>query len=117
MLAPCCETDALLALFSPLLHEARSKYVDFVRAGVGLPPVWQGLEGQVFLGSREFMLEMQAKLGSAARLRDVPQLQRRAARVPLEHWAAQLPRDAAIAQAFASGHYRQRELAEFFGVS
>lgn len=116
-LEPSFEAAALLAMFSPLHHEAQAKYVDFVRAGIGLPPVWQALEGQLFLGSREFLLEMQAKLGSAQRLRDVPQLQQRMARVPLEQWAQRYPRDAAIRQAFASGHYRQRELADFFGLS
>lgn len=112
-----CETQALLAVFSPRLQEAQLKYTDFVRAGVGLPSVWASLQGQLFLGSREFLLEMQAKLGDTTRLRDVPMLQRQAARLPLAHWAQHLPAEDAVAQAFASGNYKQVELAKFFGVS
>ncbi len=111
------ETDALLTLFARRRAAAQMAYVDFVRAGVGLPSLWERLQAQVFLGSPEFVLEMQARLAADAPLRDVPILQRRAPRRPLAEFLANgLPRDEAMARAFRHGHYRQREIAEFFGV-
>jgi len=34
------------------------RYEDFVRAGVGLPPTWEGLNAQIYLGSEAFADEM-----------------------------------------------------------
>lgn len=111
------ETDALLALFGATRVAARNAYVDFVRSGVGLPGIWEQLQAQVFLGSPEFMREMQARLAADAPLREVPLQQRRAPRLPLAAYrTAGLSRNEAMARAFRSGHYRQREIAEFFGV-
>lgn len=110
------ETDWLLAQFSHTRGEAVSRYVDFVRAGVGLPSVWEQLQAQVFLGSETFLSEMQARLADVAPLREVPRAQRRPLKTPLADWQAAHPRDAAMALAFCSGQYRQREIAEFFGV-
>ena len=35
------------------------RFIDFVRAGVGLPSVWEGLRGQIYLGSDAFVQRMQ----------------------------------------------------------
>jgi hypothetical protein len=41
-----------LAPVSPERPEAVTRYVDFVRAGVGLPSVWEHLQGAIILGSK-----------------------------------------------------------------
>jgi hypothetical protein len=43
---------------SYLLELSRYVVLNPVRAGVGLPSVWEGLRGQVFLGSDEFVQRM-----------------------------------------------------------
>jgi len=110
------EADWLLAQFSARRAEAVARYIDFVRAGVGLPSVWEQLQGQVFLGSKAFLEQMQLRLADESRLREVPLLQRRPARRPLESWWHEYPRDEAIVRACRSGQYRQAEVAVFFGV-
>jgi putative transposase len=115
------QPDWLLSQFGATRAQAVHRYVDHVRAGVGLPSVWEQLQSQCFLGTPAFLQEMQARLdgryGGHEPLADVPLQQQRPARVPLERWAAEHPRDEAMVLAVASGHYRQAEVARFFGVS
>jgi putative transposase len=111
------ETDWLLRQFGTHRRQAIARYVDHVRAGVGLPSVWESLQGQVFLGGEAFVARMQASLGDDSALRDVPKRQRRPLKRPLAEFAAAGgSRDEAMALAFESGQYRQREIAQFFEV-
>ncbi|WP_127995675.1 REP-associated tyrosine transposase [Piscinibacter defluvii] len=123
------ETDVVLKQFGPTRRRAVAAYVDFVRAGVGLPSVWDALRGQVFLGSDEFVQRMTAALDADdPQLRDVPRLQRRPPPRGLRALCAQtLPgsgatpdrraqRDAAMAAAYATGHHTLRAIADAFGV-
>ena len=49
------ETDWLLGHFSLQRKRAMSKYIDFVREGIGLPAVWDNLSQQIFLGGEKFI--------------------------------------------------------------
>ena len=117
---PWLETDWLLAHFGQRRNSAVAKYIDFVRAGVGLPAVWESLRGQVFLGSDSFVKRMQKLIDSGPPLRDVPQLQRRPARGLVKPKAGEPPdpatRDAAMAHAYASGCHSMQEIAELHSV-
>ena len=109
-------TDALLAAFGPQRAEAMQAYATFVAEGVRAAPLWNGLQGQVFLGDAGFVQRMLAKGGQAPALA-VPQAQRRAPPEPLADIAARHPgRDAAIAAAHATGHYSYTAIAAHFGV-
>jgi putative transposase len=114
------ETDWLLAQFGQRRSSAVAKYVDFVRAGVGLPPIWESLRGQVFMGSDGFVQRMQKLIDSGPPLREVPQLQRRPARGLGKSKAGEAPdaktRDAIMAQQYAGGRHSMREIAERHGV-
>ena len=114
------ETDWLLAQFGRRRSSAVAKYVDFVRAGVGLPPVWEALRGQVFMGSDDFVQRMQSLIESGPPLREVPQLQKRPARGLIKPKAGEKPepttRDTLMAQEYESGHYSMREIAERHAV-
>lgn len=111
------EVDALLHAFGQTRARAISAYVDFVRAGVGLPSVWEGLRGQVFLGSDAFVESMQRQIeGDDAALAEVPRLQRRAAAKPLAEYEANHRRDEAMALAYASGDHSMKAIAQHFGV-
>jgi len=117
------ETDAVLQHFGSTRRRAVARYVDFLRAGVGLPSVWENLRGQVFLGSDEFVERMTASFDAEdERLRDVPRLQRRPPpQVPVEASSApphatRAERDAAMAAAYACGRRTLRSIADDFGV-
>jgi hypothetical protein len=62
----------MLGQFDNRRKLAITAYVDFVRAGVGLPSVWEGLRGQIYLGNDEFVKKMQQHVGSDKNLSEVP---------------------------------------------
>lgn len=109
-------TDALLAMFGGTRAEAMQRYAAFVAEGVKAPPLWDKLQGQVYLGDAGFVQRMLTKAAATPGLQ-VPQAQRRAPPEPLAAIAARhARRDDAIAAAHATGHYSYTQLAEHFGV-
>ena len=59
---PCLQTDALLRRFGLQRDEAVMRFIDFVRAGVDQPPLWNKLRGQIYLGDDEFPSKSTQKL-------------------------------------------------------
>ncbi|MBK1629939.1 addiction module toxin RelE [Thiohalocapsa halophila] len=112
------ETDAVLRAFSEERQAAVSGYRRFVAAGIGAASPWQGLKGQIYLGSEQFVERMQARIDPKRPLREVPKRQRRAVAKPLAEYAAGCSdRDRAMADAYRSGAYSMQTIAEYFGVS
>jgi hypothetical protein len=74
------------------------------------------LRQQVFLGSDEFVEQMQALLPDGERLDEVPRLQRRASAKPLAWYESEHERDAAMALAYTSGDHTMKRIAAHFGV-
>ncbi|RCX26129.1 transposase [Thioalbus denitrificans] len=109
------ETDWLLGQFGSTRSEAVPGYVDFVRSGAGETSPWEALRGQVFLGGEGFIERMKAALPEGD-LREVPRAQRRPLARPLADYARRSDRRMAMAEAYLSGHYTMREIAEHFGV-
>lgn len=122
-------SDTILRLFvnGTSLQErqkAQALYVDHVRAGVGLPSVWEALQSQVFLGDERFVKQMMSKLDKiqttkpSAQWREVPAQQRQALKKELQTYQTEYPenRNAAIQAAFASGHYTMQAIAQHFGL-
>ena len=58
---------------------SRAAYRRFVAQGIGLPSVWEGLRGQMWLGDEQFRSKMQRRLG-VKRSADVSRAQREPAR-------------------------------------
>ena len=117
---PWLITDWILGQFGQGRARAIEKYIDFVRAGVGLPSVWANLEGQIYLGGEAFVERMR-QLGHAAskrtQLKEVPRAQRRSKAPALDAISVRFrERDAAMAAAFATGQYTLAQIAEHFGV-
>ena len=110
------QTDWILGQFSPQRRRAINLHIDFVRAGVGLPSVWEQLSGQVFLGSDKFLKRMQAMADKAA-IGEIPRVQRRPAAKPLDYYQAK-HRNAkdAMSAAYATGDYTLRAIADHFQV-
>lgn len=113
---PWLQTDWILGQFSEHRAQAVDRYIDFVRAGVGLPSLWQQLRGQIYLGSDAFIKHMQAT-SDKSRIGEIPRAQRRPLAKPLEEYKhAFNDAQEAMAAAYASGDYTMQQVAEAFGV-
>ncbi len=110
------ETDWLLAQFGQERARAQQRFADFVAAGVGQPPVWDGLRHQVFLGGEAFVERVTRALSADARSPEVPRGQRRAAAPALAEFAQRYARREAMARAFLTGAYTLQDIGRHFGV-
>ena len=113
---PWLQTDWILGQFDRNRGQAVMGYVDFVRAGAGMPSVWERLRGQVYLGSDAFLQRIQA-LSDKTSLAEIPRTQRRPLAQPLTYYRESIadPK-AAMAAAYATGDYTMRQIADAFGV-
>lgn len=112
------QTDWILGQLSPQRDKAREKYIDFVRAGVGLPSIWGDLRNQIFLGSDAFVANMQAAIPAQSLLSEVPRLQQRQAAQPLMDYKnshLDNPR-LGMALAYLTGDFPMKSIAAAFGV-
>jgi len=114
------ETDWILNHLGDSRDTAIVNYQNFVREGVGLPPVWDGLKKQVFLGDEQFIDEaiarIETKKGSGD-LKEIPRMQRRKKAQPLSWYEVNFPiRNEAIVNAYSSGDYSMKMIAEWFKV-
>lgn len=114
------EIDWLLSQFGDKRQLAVQSYINFVREGVGLAPIWGNLKHQVFLGDDNFIAKTQAKIdvgGNGNDLKEIPRMQRRAVAKALSWYEKNtISRDQAIIKAYASGDYSMKEIADWFGV-
>ena len=110
------ETDWLLSHFDRQRKRARERYIDFVRAGIGLPSIWENLRKQVFLGGEAFVDQHQVMISEKMELDDIPALQKRAVSKPLGYYQDKFKDDnLAIKDAFLSGGYTMKDIGEHFG--
>jgi len=112
---PWLQTDWLLAQFGSVRAQAVAHYRDFVRAGVGLPSLWDDLRGQIYLGSDDFLGKMQSL--TTENISEIAHAQRRPLAKPLQHFV-QMHADARVgmAAAYATGDYTMQAIAQAFGV-
>ena len=84
---------------------------------MGLPSIWEELQGQMFLGDAEFVERIGEKVPHKLSIdMEIPRLQRRAKSPPLASFLAIADRNTAIAQAYATGSYSMKEIAQTFHV-
>ena len=118
-LAPCpdwLDTGWLMAQFDGDAALARMAYTDHVRAGIGLPSMWDELKNALYLGDDDFAAALQIKLQDKLAHTEIPCAQRRSAAPPLAQFVAQPERNAAMAQAYATRCYSLKDIALAFGV-
>ena len=112
-------TDWLLEQFGTSRARQIARYVEFVQQGIRGPGVWDGLRGQVFLGSDAFVQAMQDELKAAAKLtqREIPRVQRRALAKSLDYYRSAFENTKiGMAAAYATGDYTLQAIADAFGV-
>jgi putative transposase len=95
---------------------ARYVVLNPVRAGGGLPSVWDSLQDQLYLGDAAFADALRQSAQSPTNPNEIPRIQRRATAQPLAHFVAMPHRNSAIAQAHATGCYSLKQIAEAFGL-
>ncbi len=111
------KTDWILGQFSSKRHRAIAGYIDFVRAGVGLPSLWEQLHHQIYLGSEQFVQRVQREVDSLETLEEVPRAQRRPVARPLDYYAdCHHDTQRAMAEAYLSGDYTMKAIADHFDV-
>ncbi|OMH30398.1 REP-associated tyrosine transposase [Motiliproteus sp. MSK22-1] len=109
--------DWLLSQFGSRRSQAQERYINFVRAGIGLDSVWDELRGQIYLGNETFVKKMQDQISDDSDLREIPRAQRRPLARPLAEYQWQYSnRRKAMAVAYGSGDYTLQQIADFFGV-
>ncbi|MDF1588138.1 MAG: transposase [Gammaproteobacteria bacterium] len=111
------ETDWILNHFGDIRQLAIAAYENFVREGIGLAPIWDGLKKQVYLGDEQFIEKAIDAVDVSSELSEVPKVQRRKLAKSLawyeEHFSL---RDDAIVNAYASGDYSMKVIADWFKV-
>ena len=69
----CLQIDWLLSQFGSDRDQAIVQYQNFVRAGIGLPPVWGKLKHQIFLGEKAFVERLQGQIqAESGNLKEIP---------------------------------------------
>ena len=111
------QTDGLLAQFGARRAEARRRYSEFVLAGRKAESIWSELRQQIYLGDEKFIERMQRKAKPQGDTLSIPRAHRRAPAPSLPALAAKYrDRDKAIVNAYATGAYSYREIAEHFDL-
>ena len=83
----------------------------------GLPSVWAHLKSQLCLGDDDFAKALQQHTQGQTGQTEIPKAQRRATAPPLAHFATLPERNSAMAQAYATGCYSLKEIAQTFGLN
>ncbi len=115
---PWLEINWILGQFSDDRLKAVERYINFVREGVGLPPVWTDLKQQIYIGSDQFIESMLKKVGQGEKgVDDVPLMQRRLVPKTIEEYREQSnSRNESIRAAFSSGGYTMKQIGSYFGL-
>lgn len=112
------QTHWLLRQFGSDRTQATLHYIDFVRAGIGLAPIWEDLRHQIYLGGDDFVRNLQTQISSTvADNREIPKNQRRSIARPINHYVENYA-DAKIGiqEAYKTGDYTMQQIAHAFGI-
>jgi putative transposase len=109
-------TAWLLAQFGPEPEAARRAYIDHVRAGIGLPSLWDDLKNQLYLGDEGFAQQLQQRAERQGDDTEIPRVQRKSAAPPLAQFITAVDRDEAMARAYATRCYTLKDIATAFGI-
>jgi putative transposase len=117
---PWLATAAVLSMFGDDAGAAMRRYAEFVNLGIGAPSPWNGLIGQVLLGSKDFVERMRPMLEEHSSKPSMTKVQRFAARpslgVLLPKGVTKTDRNAGIAAACQSHGYTMAEVAAHVGL-
>ena len=99
-------------------HSAQLGYRKYVSEGKGQPSPWEQLKNQIYLGSDQFVEDMQCKMDPEQSLEDIPQPQKQSPIKPLAYYQENYGvRNRSMAEAYRGGHYTLKQIGDYFGVS
>lgn len=105
--------DWILGQHGERYREAQKRYRAYVAEGIGTPSPWEKLQGQIYLGGKEFVRKHQPDRV----IREIPRRQSQAHRPGLkELFSGQQILDPVILEAYRRYGYRMSEIAEYLGV-
>jgi putative transposase len=110
-------TDWILGNFGKQRKLAVEAYKKFVAEGKNQPSPWQALKNQIYLGSDNFVDDVQCKMDVDQSLKGIPKPQKLAPPKPLAFYVRSYPKEEGMARAYLSGHYTLAEVGEAFGKS
>lgn len=107
--------DWILSVFAKRKTLASQRYRAFVTEGKNLTTPWSALKNQVFLGSDDFVDEMQCKVMPDKDLSEIALAQKRPMAKDLSYYEKKFKkRDEAITAAYASGGYSMKAIGDYF---
>jgi REP element-mobilizing transposase RayT len=113
--------DWILSQFGGRKRASMERYRRFVMEGIGKESPWEILKGQIFLATDEFIKQLSSSLDEKEKIKEVPRLQRYAARPPLSELFKGKKRkerkaeDKTIYGAYVRYGYTMKEIAEHLG--
>lgn len=111
-------TDWVLGSFGKRRKQAQEGYKRFVSEGKNQPSPWESLKNQVYLGSDEFVEQMQAKVDPDQSLQDIPKPQKLKPPRSLDHYRTHYSnRKQGMSEAYRSGHYTLSQVGAAFDAS
>jgi len=112
--------DWILGMFGTNRQDAQRHYREFVRVGLSKKSPWDNLDGQVLLGSKNFVEQLKDLLQEKEGIKEIPRHQRFASRPTLEEiFAACLTkyiRNERIYEAHVKHGYSLMEISDFLGI-
>jgi putative transposase len=111
-------TDWILSQFDRRKRVAMGKYRRFVMEGIDKESPWETLKGQIFYGTDEFIKQLSGLLDKKENTKEVPRIQRYAARPILKELFKGKNRkveDKTIYAAYVRYGYTMTEIAEHLG--
>ena len=95
---------------------AIKNYIQFVANGIQQPSPWLKLKNQIYLGSHDFVNNVQKNI-SRKNLSEIPKIQKRAVPKSLEEYEKKSSgRNEAIVVAYRSGGYTLAEIGEYHSL-
>jgi len=111
------EVDWVLSAFGKRKSKAIAGYKKFVAEGKNQPSPWHTLKNQIYLGSDNFVEQMQLLIDEDKELSEVPSSQRRPLSKSLYYYEKnKSDRNMAIVEAYQSGGYTLKEVGEYFNL-
>lgn len=110
-------TEWIIAHFSRRKAEAIDRYRQFIAEGKNQPSIWEQLKNQIYIGSEDYIEQIQKNMVKDTDISEIPSSQRRSIPKSLDYYAEKYKdRDRAMQAAYKSGGYSMKTLATYFGL-
>ena len=115
----CLTIKWVLGQFGSKIGQARQRYREFVKSGIGEEPIWSNLKGQILLGEDNFVEKFKGYLKGHEDIKEIPKSQRYINRPTLDNLLKERElknkhvRDKKILEATEKYGYSQKEVADY----